>query len=133
MGLGVAAVARAAQHLRASTFAGKPCNRVAAESRSVFGDRSRIVMFGITPRPHKRICERTWKDWRRGKRRNAAALQRFLFREDGTVWRKQGKQRHFKSKRSPAHNKRLKRMVRVVRMEYRRVQVLTGRRPKIPK
>jgi len=60
-------------------------------------------------------------------------LKRFLVRPDGTMWRRQPGLRHLKSKKSPAKLKRLKRMVRITRDEYRRVSILTGKRPPVPK
>lgn len=136
--LGLAVAARAAQHFRTGTTADAGCSLVTKSDLcgaqiGLAGEQPRIIMFGRTPRPHVEIRHRTYKDWRRGRRRNAAALQRFLFREDGTVWRRQGKSRHLKSKKTPAHLRRLKHMVRVTHKEYRRVRLLTGKKVPIPK
>jgi len=95
--------------------------------------KPRIIMFGVKRRVHVRICKRTLKDWTRGRRRNSAAKKRFLVRPDGTIWRRQPGLRHLKSKKTPAKLKRLKKMVRITKDEYKRVERLLGFRPKSPK
>ena len=125
--LGVAALAR-------RPFAGHGTAHVAASNMLVAqpGDaldmESLTVMGQIPRRPHVRISKRTLKEWKRGRRLNSAAKQRFLIRREPsgriTVWRRQWGQRNLKSKKSPAHLKRLKSMVRIHRAQYKRVQLL---------
>lgn len=94
-----------------------------------FHELSRVVMFGVKRRPHKLIHLRTYTDWARGRRHSSAAKARFLVREDGSIWRRQAGLRHLKSKKSPERRKRLKKMVRITKREYKRVQATLGRRP----
>eukprot|EP00438_Fugacium_kawagutii_P002352 Skav217132 [mRNA] locus=scaffold427:42875:47240:+ [translate_table: standard] len=67
---------------------------------------SPTVMGQIPRRPHVRISQRTLKEWKRGRRLNSAAKQRYLIRHEPsgrlTVWRRQWGQRNSKSKKSPA-------------------------------
>ncbi|CAE7892842.1 unnamed protein product [Symbiodinium microadriaticum] len=117
-----------------ATFAGHSRGHVAASNLLVAQpgdavDIESIVGMGQVPRrPHVRICDRTLKEWSRGRRINSAAKQRFLIRREPsgriTVWRRQWGQRNLKSKKTPAHLKRLKQMVRIHRCQYKRVAKL---------
>merc|ERR1712061_702088 len=95
-------------------------------------EEPRTIMFGINRRKHVRISKRKWKYWVHGRRKNSAAEQRFLFKPDGTIWHRQPKSRHLKSKKSPAHLRRLKAMVRLTRKDYKRIKKLGGKGPKTP-
>ncbi|CAE7625053.1 unnamed protein product [Symbiodinium sp. CCMP2592] len=117
-----------------ATFAGHSRAHVAASNLLVAQpgdavDIESIVGMGQVPRrPHVRIADRTLKEWSRGRRINSAAKQRFLIRREPsgriTVWRRQWGQRNLKSKKTPAHLKRLKQMVRIHRCQYKRVAKL---------
>mmetsp|Transcript_16270 Transcript_16270/g.35800 ORF Transcript_16270/g.35800 Transcript_16270/m.35800 type:complete len:231 (+) Transcript_16270:53-745(+) len=125
--LGVVALAR-------RPFAGHGTSHVTSSNMLVAqpGDAvdidSPTVMGQIPRRPHVRIAKRTLKEWKRGRRLNSAAKQRYLIRKEPsgrlTVWRRQWGQRNLKSKKSPAHLRRLKGMVRIHRAQYKRVQLL---------
>ncbi|CAJ1365001.1 unnamed protein product [Effrenium voratum] len=127
--LGLAAFA----HCRPGPFAGHGSAHIANGNLLVAqpGDSVDIdaltVMGQVPRRPHVRICDRTIKEWRRGRRQNSAAKQRFLVRREPsgriTIWRRQWGQRNLKSKKTPAHLRRLKYMVRIHRAQYARVQV----------
>mmetsp|Transcript_17946 Transcript_17946/g.54094 ORF Transcript_17946/g.54094 Transcript_17946/m.54094 type:complete len:273 (+) Transcript_17946:56-874(+) len=130
--------AKAAGNAKEGTLAGAACDALAltdvlSASTGLTDSQPRIVMNGVKHRPHVRIAKRTYKDWLRGRRRNSAAKKRFLVKADGTIWRRQPGLRHLKSKKSPAKLKRLRKLVRITRDEYKRVQILTGKRPPVPK
>merc|ERR1719401_2237680 len=119
---------------RGGSFAGAGCNKVtvsnlisAQPGATAQGEEARIVMFGINRRTYVRIKDRRWRNWLHGRRWNSAAKQRFLFKPDGTVWHRQAKQGHLKSKKSPAHLRRLKAMVRITRKDYKRIKKLCGK------
>ncbi|CAE8592801.1 unnamed protein product [Polarella glacialis] len=126
-----AAAARAARSRTGSgTLTGSGSAQVIASNLLVaqLGDavdsESLITMGQVPRRPHVRISERGFKEWSRGHRQNSAAKKRFLVKPDGTIWRRQCGLRHLKSKKLPAHLKHLKRMVRITRGQYKRVQSL---------
>jgi len=96
-------------------------------------DEALTAMSGVKRRPHKRISERTHKDWLRMRRRNTAAMKRYLIRPDGTIWRRQAGLRHLVSKKSKAHVVRLRRMVEMQRKDYKRLLQLLGKRPPVKK
>ncbi|CAK9012203.1 Pentatricopeptide repeat-containing protein [Durusdinium trenchii] len=124
-------------------FAGQGTSHVTSSNMLVAqpGDAVDIdaptVMGQVPRRPHVRICERTHKQWKRGRRLNSAAKQRFLVRREPsgriTVWRRQWGQRNLKSKKTPAHLRRLKYMVRIHRAQYKRVERLLHLRITPPK
>lgn len=107
-------------------------NMLVAQEGDAVDCESLITMGQIPRRPHKRICEKTWKDWNRGRRVNKAARVRFLIRPDGTIWRRQPGLRHLISKKSPARLRRLRRMVRVRHVQYKRVQTMLKMKIKRP-
>lgn len=138
--LGAAAAAARGTRRRSSgssqgmTFSGAPAATAVANLASAqpgyAGEESVIAMCGVKKRPHVRIKDRTLKDWMRGRRKNSAAKKRFLIKPDGSMWRRQAGLRHLKSKKSPAHLKRLGRMVRIDRKAYGRIGALLGRIPR---
>jgi len=93
----------------------------------------RVIMYGKNPRKYVRPVDRKSIDWRRHGRRNGAALKRFLYKPDGTIWRKQAGLRHLKSKKKPDKLKRLAKMVQLTPAEARRAYKLTGKRRRIPR
>eukprot|EP00931_Biecheleriopsis_adriatica_P082862 TRINITY_DN5634_c0_g1_i3.p1 TRINITY_DN5634_c0_g1~~TRINITY_DN5634_c0_g1_i3.p1 ORF type:complete len:248 (-),score=33.51 TRINITY_DN5634_c0_g1_i3:107-850(-) len=144
--LGAAACIRLAQRGRSAngilTGSGNAhsvaSNLLIAQLGDADDSQSPVVMGGIIHRPHVRICERTHKDWLRGRRRNSAARQRFLirWRDDGSVhsvWRRQAGLRHLKSKKNPKRLKRMKRMLRIRPCEYKRVNLLLNIKLKGPR
>lgn len=120
---------------KGSAFAGGGCSvinvgdQLSAQHVDPEGtEPPRVVMYGKNPRKYVRPSERTRLDWARHARRNSAAKQRFLFKPDGTVWRKQPGLNHLKSKKSVAKRKRLSKMVQLTKGENKRVWKMTGKR-----
>mmetsp|Transcript_50980 Transcript_50980/g.157800 ORF Transcript_50980/g.157800 Transcript_50980/m.157800 type:complete len:249 (+) Transcript_50980:55-801(+) len=121
-----ALAATCALRQRRSTFTGEGSSVAALGlyAGDVVDEPPPTTMFGVQRRPWVRPCKRTAREWRRHNRPNSAAKQRFLIREDGTIWHRQAGLRHLKSKKSKKQVKRLKRMVRVTKDEYKRVSKL---------
>lgn len=130
--------ARLCQPATGSTvFAGQPCDaHMLGAGLARIGETvvPIVAMCGVKRRVYVRPSEYTQQDRNRNKAKNSAAKQRFLIREDGTIWRNQaGAFRHLKSKKTPAHLKRLSRMVRVHDKFYKRMLQVLHYRPPSPK
>merc|ERR1712032_1682890 len=93
----------------------------------------RVIMYGKSPRTHVPYSKRKSLDRERHHRRNSAAKVRFLFKPDGTIWRKQAGLRHLKSKKKKDKLKRLSKMVQIAPGERRKIWILTGKKYRPPK
>merc|ERR1740138_1019407 len=87
-------------------------------------------MGQVPRRKHVQVRHRTKKDLQYGHRRTSAAAKRFLIKRlpSGaiTVWRRQGGLRHAKGTKSRNRLRRLKEMVQMDRVFYKRLKVLLG-------
>ena len=129
-----AAAAAATMQRRRRPFAGSGSELVEVQnSHEAFDGEVRcepkVAMCFIQTRKYVRIRDRDYTYLRRGKKPNKSAKKRFLIKPDGTVWRRQAGLRHLKSKKTPAHLKRLSRMVPIKKSYYKKLWQLIKYKP----
>mmetsp|Transcript_24320 Transcript_24320/g.53541 ORF Transcript_24320/g.53541 Transcript_24320/m.53541 type:complete len:576 (+) Transcript_24320:44-1771(+) len=87
------------------------------------------VMRGHMRKTYVRNIDRDRKWYIKARRPNSAAKQRVLIMPDGTMWRRQPGMRHLVQKKSKKRINKLKKLVKMGRPMYGRLQRLLGRRP----
>jgi len=88
------------------------------------------VMRGHMRKTYVRNIDRDRKWYINARRPNSAAKQRVLIMPDGTMWRRQPGMRHLVQKKSKKRINKLKKLVKMGRPMYGRLQRLLGRRPR---